>query len=108
MDRLRCHEPEPSRDGLDDPDPFVVSSSLVGHALTGDDRLELESMCRRFAEHADQGVRDTAGLCLGHIGRRFGVIENDSWEVIQALASSARTDGRPSDAIDDLRQFAGR
>jgi hypothetical protein len=108
MDRLRYDEPEPSRDDLDDPDPFVVSSSLVGHALTGDDRLELESMCRRFAEHSDQGVRDTAGLCLGHIGRRFGVIEDESWKVVQALAGSARTDGRPADAIDDLRQFAGR
>ena len=62
---------EPSRDGQD-PDPSVVSSALVGHALTGDDRLELESMCRQLAEHADQGVRDTAGLCLGNIGRRFG------------------------------------
>ena len=76
MDRLRYHRPEPSRDGLDDPDPFVVSSALVGHALTGDDRLELESMCRQLAEHADQGVRDTAGLCLGHIGRGFGEIED--------------------------------
>lgn len=108
MDRLRYHQPEPSRDGLDDPDPFVVSTALVGHALTGDDRLELESMCRQLAEHADQGVRDTAGLCLGHIGRRFGEIEDDSWDVVQALAGSAHSDGRPRDAIDDLRQFAGR
>lgn len=108
MDRLRYHEPEPSRDGLDDPDPFVVSSTLLGEALTGEDRLELESVCRRLAEHADQGVRDTAGLCLGHIGRRFGVIEDDSWDVVQALARSPRTDGRPRDAMDDVRQFAGR
>lgn len=93
---------------MDDPDPLVVSSSLVGLSLTGDDRQELESLCRRFTEHSDQGVRDTAGLCLGHIGRRFGVIEDDSWEAVQALASSARTDGRPGDAIDDLRQYAGR
>jgi hypothetical protein len=89
MDRLRYHEP--SRDGFDDADPFVVSSSLVGLALTGEDRLELESMCRRFAEHSDQGVRDTAGLCLGHIGRRFGVIDLPRWESATP-ASTSTTD----------------
>lgn len=38
--------------------------------------------------------------CLGHIGRRFGEIEDDSWDVVQALAGSAHSDGRPRDAIE--------
>jgi hypothetical protein len=108
MERLEYEEPGSRGEGLEDSDPAVVSTALVALALTGEDRLELESMCVRFAMHGDQGVRDTAGLCLGHIGRRFGIVEDESWAVVRQLASSAGTDGRPQDAIDDLRQFAGR
>jgi hypothetical protein len=94
--------------GLESNDPAVVSSALVHLALIRDDRAAIESMCWTAASHADQGVRDTAGLCLGHVGRRFGVVEDRSWELVLRLAADPATDGRPSDALEDLRRFAGR
>lgn len=104
----RYEDPTPDRAGLESPDPVVVSSALVGFALHGDHRRELEFLCRRFATHVDQGVRDTAGLCIGHIGRRFGEVGDDTYAVLLKLVQATDSDGRPSDGLGDVRQFAGR
>lgn len=86
--------------------PLEVSQGLVGLALSGDDRLALESLCWELAEHPDPGVRGTAGLCIGHIGRRFGAVERRSWELVKSLCADNSIDNRPCDALDDLRHFA--
>lgn len=75
--------------------------------LSGSDRLELEELCWEFAEHPDAAVRGTAGLCNGHIGRRFGLVERRSWTLVDVLSADDTVDNRPCDALGDLRYFAG-
>ncbi len=89
-------------------DPVVVSEALVAVALHDEDAAWVEEQCRRLAAHDDAGIRGTAGLCLGHVARRFGVVAEESWRLVEDLCDDPAVDGRPCDALDDLRQFATR
>ncbi len=88
-------------------DPVAISSVLVSVALNDADGPWIEEQCWRLADHPDAGVRGTAGLCLGHVGRRFGVVRPQSWAVVKRLCDDPSVDGRPCDGLDDLRTFAG-
>ena len=93
---------------FDSDDPVKVSRALVSVALHDPEREWIEAECLRLARHPDSGVRGTAGLCLGHVARRFGIIEDESWETARRLCDDPAVDNRPCDAVDDMRTFAGR
>jgi hypothetical protein len=88
-------------------DPVTISTALVSVSLNDDDGRWVEEQCWRLAEHADAGVRGTAGLCLGHVARRFGTVRRRSWVVVRRLCDDESVDNRPCDGLDDLRKFAG-
>jgi hypothetical protein len=51
-----------------------------------------------------------AGLCLGHIARRFGRLSDEALALAKSLATRAEVDpadvdGRALDGYDDIRSF---
>jgi hypothetical protein len=109
---MRYEDPEPVEHGEavvvfagDDSD--LISRTIVGLALHDPDGEWVEDHCWRLAEQADPAVRGAAGLCLGHIARRFGCIRPQSWSVARRLCDDPTTDSRPCDGLDDMRTFAG-
>jgi hypothetical protein len=88
-------------------DARAISYALVAIALNDDDGAWIEEQCWRMASHGDADVRGTAGLCLGHVARRFGVVRPRSWQLVRQLCDDRSVDNRPCDALDDLRRFAG-
>ncbi len=79
---------------------------LVALALHDDDGEWIEVACWRMADNADPSVRGTAGLCLGHVARRFGVGHDRSWELVRSLCEDPMVYNRPCDALDDMITFA--
>lgn len=76
---LRYEDPAPlehseARDIFRGADVNVISRTLVAAALHDDDREWVEEQCWQLADHSDPRVRGTAGLCLGHVARRFGAV----------------------------------
>lgn len=86
--------------------PEEIADVLVALAFHDDDAAWIEAVCWRMADHADPSVRGIAGLCLGHVARRFGVVHERSWEVTRVLCDDRRVDNRPCDALDDMITFA--
>lgn len=110
---LRFEDPEPvDREravaALDGDDPAEIQRIIVGLALNDPDGEWIEELCWRAAEHDDPAVRSMAGLCLGHVARRFGRVRRSSWVVVRGLCDDPATDGRPLDGLADMRQFAGQ
>lgn len=108
--------------GYEDPDPMdhdqalvvfagedsdLISRTIVGLALHDPDGEWVETQCWRLAEHRDPTVRGTAGLCLGHIARRFGHVRPKSWSIARRLCEDPTVDNRPCDGLDDMQMFAG-
>jgi hypothetical protein len=87
--------------------PSALPRIMVAVALNDPDGEWIERFCWRAAEHPDPAVRSLAGLCLGHVARRFGSVQPESWVVVRRLCDDPSTDGRPLDGLDDMRQFAG-
>src|SRR3712207_2923395 len=85
-----------------------VQNALVAVALHEEDGRWIEEQCWRLANHPDVGVRGTAGLCLGHVGRRFGVVDERSWELVRHLCDDPEVDNRPCDALTDLETYVDR
>jgi hypothetical protein len=92
---------------LDGGDPHLIAETLVALAMHESDGEWIEDTCWRMADHADPWVRGTAGLCLGHVARRFRSVRQKSWEVVRTLCDDPAVDGRPCDALEDLVMFAG-
>jgi hypothetical protein len=106
----RHHQRVPNaadRAALNDDDPVAVSRALVALALEDENGDWVEEQCLRLADHPDAGVRGTAGLCLGHVARRFGRVRPESWATARRLCGDDAVDNRPCDGLDDMREFAG-
>lgn len=95
----RVHEPE-------------AADVLVGSALNDDDRDFVERWCVEVGTRAVQGspLLGLAGLCLGHIARRFGCLGDEALALAKSLAARAEADptdvdGRAVDGLDDIRSF---
>ena len=88
-------------------DGVAISRALVGAALGDPDGDWIEIQCLRLAQHPDVAVRGLAGLCLGHVARRFGQVSQEAWRVVRELCADPTVDNRPCDGLDDMRQFAG-
>ena len=72
-----------------------IADTLVALALHDPEGEWLEEVCWRMARHPDPSVRGLAGLCLGHVARRFGALRPHSWEVARALCADPTVDDRP-------------
>ena len=85
---------------------------LVGSALGDDDREFVEHWCVQVGTRAVPGrpLLGLAGLCLGHVARRFGRLGDEALALAQSLAARAEADpsdvdGRALDGFDDVRSF---
>jgi hypothetical protein len=79
---------------------------LIGLALADEDRSFVERWCLRVArESADPALIATAALCLGHLARRFGVLERESVELVRHLAARSDLDSRVLSANEDVDFF---
>ncbi|MEU6617475.1 hypothetical protein [Streptomyces parvus] len=89
-----------------------AANTLVGIALSDDDREFVEHWCTEVGTRAVPGspLLGLAGLCLGHTARRFGRLGDDALALAKSLAVRAETDpadvdGRALDGYDDVRSF---
>jgi hypothetical protein len=80
---------------------FALQRPSLGLALNDEDGDWVETQCWQLADHPDSGVRGTAGLCLGHIARRFRHVRRQSWSIVRRLCNDESVDNRPCDALDD-------
>ncbi|GIH72556.1 hypothetical protein [Sphaerimonospora thailandensis] len=92
-------------------EPAAVDA-LVGIALSDGDRGFVEQCCLEVGTRAAAGspLLGLAGLCLGHVARRFGSLSDEAIALAEALAARARldttdVDGRALDGIEDIRRY---
>ena len=82
----------------------------VSVSLYAEDREWAEAVCVRLAHHPHFNVRGNAMLGLGHLARRFGVLDRT---LVAPLVLAALDDphayvrGQADNALDDIRQFIG-
>jgi hypothetical protein len=88
-----------------DPHPNGV---LVGLALYDDDREFVEGWCIRLGKSApDPELRGLAGLCIGHLLRRFRQVSVDAAALVEALVADpdvVAAAPQVLDGQDDLRR----
>jgi hypothetical protein len=74
-----------------------------------DDWRWVQDLCLNFLNEGDINIQALAITCLGHLARIHGVIEFDKViPQLEALLDHAELGGRASDALDDIRMFAGK
>ncbi|MDG9702931.1 hypothetical protein [Streptomyces sp. DH37] len=90
----------------------AAACALVGSALNDDDGEFVEHWCVQVGTRAAPGspLPGLAGLCLGHLARRFGRLGGEALALAQSLAARAEADpsdvdGRALDGHDDVRSF---
>lgn len=98
-------------------DPSFVDDAveaLVGSALGDDDAGRAERLCLTAGTRALPGspLLGAAGLCLGHLARRFGRLSDEALALVQSLAARAEADPsdvdtRALDGYDDVQSFLG-
>jgi hypothetical protein len=91
---------------------FEASQALIGSALNDADREFVERCCVRVGTQAPSGspLLGLAGLCLGHVARRFGSLGDQALALAESLAARAEVDpsdvdSRARDGLDDIRMF---
>jgi hypothetical protein len=87
-----------------------ICRTLVSVATFESDRRWAQSQCLRFARHDDPFVRGAAAICLGHLARIHGVIDED--EVVPIVRELLRdkdpgTRGKAQDTLSDFSTFLG-
>ena len=93
----------------------AAADALVGAALYDADREFVENCCLTVGTRAVAGspLLGLAGLCLGHVARRFGCLGDQASALAEALAVRAAADpsdvdGRALDGMDDIHDFLDR
>lgn len=88
---------------------WAISETLVSLALHDPEWEKTEADCISFLRHADEGVRMTAVLCLGHTARIHRRLHVDL--VLPLLEELHRWEpnlrGRIEDAMSDIHAFLG-
>ena len=97
---------EEATTALNSDDPALICNALVAVALNDDDAGWVEEQCWRLGSHPDADVRGIAGLCLGHVARRFGGVQRRSWRLVKALCRDPEVGMGACDGLADLRMFA--
>jgi hypothetical protein len=92
-----------------------AANVLVGLALYDNDRDFVEARCVALGRQLAPGspLLGLAGLCIGHLARRFGYVGDGAAVLVVELARRAEADpsdvdGRAINGLDDTRQFSGR
>ena len=85
---------------------------LVGTALNCDDAEFVEHWCVQVGTRAASGspILGLAGLCLGHVARRFGRLSDEALVLVRTLATRAEADpadvdGRAVGGYDDVGSY---
>lgn len=88
---------------------------MIGLALNGDDPAFVEAWCVKLGRELPPGspLLGAAGLCLGHLARRFGHVSDEAALLVMALADRSKADPadvdpRAQDGLDDIVLFTGR
>jgi hypothetical protein len=92
-------------------EPFAADA-LIGVALNDGDREFIECCCLEVGTGAAAGspLLGLAGLCLGHVARRFGYVSDQAVALAEALAARvgldpSDVDGRAVVGLDDIRAY---
>jgi hypothetical protein len=90
----------------------AAADALAGAALHDDDREFIESCCLAVGTQAVAGspLLGLAGLCLGHVARRFGFLSEQAVALAEALAlraqaDPANVDSRALEGWGDIQSF---
>ena len=83
---------------LSDDAAHAAADALVGVALQDTDREFIEHCCLAGGARAQPGspLLGLAGLCLGHVARRFGQLSDEAVRLAEALAARAQPTRRTS------------
>jgi hypothetical protein len=88
----------------------VLVRVILGVALNDDDWAWAETFCLRFARHPDPNIRGIALLILGHLARRFRVLDEGR---VRPPLEAGLTDpdpyvrGHAESATDDVESYLG-
>jgi hypothetical protein len=91
-------------------DPHELQLVSVTVALSCPDRAVAQDACLRLSRHAHHKVRGNAIMSLGHLARRFRVLDEPT---VKPLVESALQDAdeyvrtRAKSAADEIHQFLG-
>ena len=90
--------------------PDELSRSLIAIDLHEPDAARAQALCVRLSHHPDEVVHGNALLALGHLARRFGLLDEGS---VRPAVEAGLTDaskfvcGQADAAADDLGHFLG-
>jgi HEAT repeat protein len=88
--------------------PVEVSEALIGLALNEPDWRWVQEVALRYLQGPDEALRMTAATALGHLARLHGTLDLDRVvPALQRLLADPATEGRATDALDDISMFAG-
>jgi hypothetical protein len=100
---------EEAAQNLVGPDRDLISSTLVRLALHDKERPWLESLMVQFMRHEDPWIRGVAAMCVGHIARIHGQIDQTAiLPLLQSLLNDPATAGKARDALDDIEIYISR
>ena len=80
---------------------------LVGLALATSDPAPAARLCRDLLDDPDRRLAAVAATCLGHLARRFGHLDEQSFAALQDHRGNRAIGGRVRDALDDVAVFTG-
>jgi len=95
---------------IDEDDPEELLGLLIELALSGDDPSFAQECCLRLAQHRHVDVRGNAVLGLGHLARRFGVLDRERVEpVVEAALRDVKAHVREQAelAAEELEEHLG-
>src|SRR5438034_132702 len=88
--------------------PIEVSKALIGLALNEPDWRWVQEVALGYLQGPDEALRMTAATALGHLARLHGTLDLDRVvPAVQRLLADPATEGRATDALDDIEMFAG-
>jgi hypothetical protein len=89
-------------------DPFELQDLILEIALDSDERLFAECCCAQLTKHRNAEVRGNALRGLGHLARRFGILDPNRVRPLIQTGLYARHEGvrrEAESAADDVETF---
>ena len=94
---------------LNSGDPEVISQALVGAAFHSPEWQWVQDTCLGYLEHQSLQVRRVAAICLGHVARIHGLLDEPLVNPrLKELLSDPELGPYAEDALEDIRMFVTR
>jgi hypothetical protein len=86
-----------------------MSLALLRLALHDPDPSWLQQILLPYLGHHHRWVRGVAAMCLGHVARIHGILDEETVvPAIRELLDDPTTKGQAQDALDDIEMFLER